>query len=306
MLPQGFSILNISHFNSVKKRVDGVGSCDDLQALINEVMATVQAEANAITAQMAALAPILALLSINPTDLKSVVKFLQGLITAILLPLVKPYLNYVIQVPAMGLQITALLAEFQAAIDRIKSLGIDCNVSIPAFSAPIIPNVTIPSILKRARAGDLGGLSDANAGVPAYEIPYPGNGQWQIPTDESEAAQLPALTAALHNWTDGVIWFRIPDDLREFDNLTHWGQLRITGEGGGGHGDLPSGNIIVDGHVVDEFDSETPDLSYSIDHPGSATFDTTRGSLVEMRLIGAGDWTLLMSTPDRYLGANVV
>lgn len=140
-------------------------------------------------------------------------------------------------------------------------------------------------------------------GVPVYSIPYPPSGQWQIPTSiPPDAPQsIRNLAQALQNWPIGgaIIEFVVPHDLPPF-NQTHTGTLAITPLGGGGSGNLPSGDLRVEGARVLTFSSEMPSWSWSIENPGIATFNTNRGSRVSFFMDGGGQWTFLLSTPNRY------
>lgn len=149
--------------------------------------------------------------------------------------------------------------------------------------------------------GGTGGGTGSSGGFPVFTIAYPAQGQLQIPTDPVQARMYTALVQALQNWPqDGAfIEYVVPADLPPFNNQ-HTGTLSITPLGGGGSGNLPSGYVEVDGVKYLPFFSEMPSFSWAISNPGYAAFNTNRGSRVRFFMSGGGQWTFLLSTPNRY------
>jgi len=72
MQPQGTALVNTAYFSDLTAQINATNVCTELQALVNSIMAMLQAEVTAIKAQIAALLPLLSL----PTDLGSVITWI--------------------------------------------------------------------------------------------------------------------------------------------------------------------------------------------------------------------------------------
>jgi prefoldin subunit 5 len=121
MQPQGTGLLNAAYFAALTAEINSIDVCAELQAFINEIMATLQAEITAIEAQIAALLPLIVL----PTSLEAVIAW----IAAFAGPVILAYENYVAQLAAALAQITALVAAIEAAAARIEN----CAVTVAAI-----------------------------------------------------------------------------------------------------------------------------------------------------------------------------
>jgi len=129
MIPQGSVTLNTTYFSNLTNSINGAQSCAELQALVTEAFASVGSVKSAITSELATVEPMLALLTINPADLPSVITFIQTLVTAYLTPILKPAVTYAAQLTALAAQITALMAAITSAEARFTS----CSISIPSI-----------------------------------------------------------------------------------------------------------------------------------------------------------------------------
>lgn len=137
MNPQGSLPFNAETFKRLADQINAVQSCAELQALTDEAMQSANALLAGIGAQMAALQPMLALLSppgINPAD---IVKWINGLISAVIQPYVKPMLVLPVQIA----QITAAVADLQAAIASASSRIGSCSIEMPPVTVPELPKL---------------------------------------------------------------------------------------------------------------------------------------------------------------------
>lgn len=133
MLPQGTLPVNLDYFTSLQKRIDGVASCEELQALTAEAFESINASLAGVTAQLALLEPILALLEAPGANLSSLVTWITTFITSFITPYVRPYTIYAAQLAEISTQLAAVA-------DAITSKSIDfpsCSVTIPA--TPSLP-----------------------------------------------------------------------------------------------------------------------------------------------------------------------
>ena len=126
MNPQGSSIVNTSQYDSMKKRVESVKSCEQLQQVGAEIIASLNAETAAITAQFDKVAPLLALLT-APTDPDAVIDWIKGLIENLIAPLAKPAITYPAQIAARTVAITDLIN----AINKKASEFQECSITLP-------------------------------------------------------------------------------------------------------------------------------------------------------------------------------
>lgn len=131
MLPQGNSILNTQYFSSLTDRVNNCGSCEELQIIVSEAFASINAGQSAVQAQIDALKPMLALAS-APTDLGSVISWITNLINGFLNPLIKPYATYATQMSQLSTQMASLTAAIENAAGKFPS----CAVNVPTVSMP--------------------------------------------------------------------------------------------------------------------------------------------------------------------------
>jgi len=128
MIPQGSVPFNTTYFSNLTNSINSAQSCAELQSLVTDAFASVSAVKSAITSELASVEPLLALLT-PPTDISSVITFIQTFITSYITPLVKPAVTYATQLTELAAQIAALTAAITSAEARFTS----CSISIPSI-----------------------------------------------------------------------------------------------------------------------------------------------------------------------------
>lgn len=126
MNPQGSSIINTSQYESMTERIESVKSCEQLQQVGAEIMASLNAETAAITAQFDKVFPLVALLT-APTSPDAVIDWIKGLIDNLITPLAKPAITYPTQIAARTVAITDLID----AINKKASEFQECSITLP-------------------------------------------------------------------------------------------------------------------------------------------------------------------------------
>lgn len=134
MQPQGLSAFNKAYFDALTIRINAITDCSELQAAVNDAFGAIQAQSDAITAQMATIAPMLALLK-PPTSLAAIISWLSTFITSFLTPYLKPYITYAVQVAELAAAIAALTEAVRHASLHITT----CTISVPTVTAPVPP-----------------------------------------------------------------------------------------------------------------------------------------------------------------------
>ncbi len=100
MNPQGSSIINTEQIDSLKARVESCNTCEQLQEVTTSVIETIEAEKDAVVAQIAKLAPVALLLEV-PTDPQEVIDWITGFINDFLTPMLTPSTTYQLQLAAI-------------------------------------------------------------------------------------------------------------------------------------------------------------------------------------------------------------
>jgi len=126
MNPQGSSIINTSQYESMTERIESVKSCEQLQQVGAEIIASLNAETAAITAQFDKVFPLVALLT-APTSPDAVINWIKGLIDNLITPLAKPAITYPTQIAARTVAITDLID----AINKKASEFQECSITLP-------------------------------------------------------------------------------------------------------------------------------------------------------------------------------
>lgn len=129
-IPQGSTVFNTTYFTSLTNRINSASSCSELQAIVTNEFASIQGVKTAINLQVAALQPILALLSPPGANLSALATWIQNFITGFLTPYVKPYTDMATQLTQLATQITALTTAIQSAQARFTG----CSVTIPPIT----------------------------------------------------------------------------------------------------------------------------------------------------------------------------
>lgn len=136
MQAQGQLPFNKAYFDALSARVNRTTDCSELQDLIAEAFASIQAQSDAITSQLAAITPLLALLNV-PNSLGSLISWVGNFITSFLKPYLKPQITYALQLAELAAAIAELKAAIQQAAGNIKF----CTVTVPAVTTPPIPSL---------------------------------------------------------------------------------------------------------------------------------------------------------------------
>jgi len=126
MNPQGSSIINTEQIDSLKARVESCNTCEQLQEVTTSVMETIDAEKDAILAQIAKFTPLAALLEI-PTDPQKVIDWITGFINDFLKPMLTPSTTYQLQLAA----ITAASVDLIDTINKKKNEIASCSIDFP-------------------------------------------------------------------------------------------------------------------------------------------------------------------------------
>ena len=126
MNPQGSSIINTEQIDSLKARVESCNTCEQLQEVTTSVMETIEAEKDAVVAQIAKLAPVAALLDV-PTDPQEVIDWITGFINDFLKPMLTPSATYQLQLTA----ITAASVDLVDTINKKKDEIASCSIDFP-------------------------------------------------------------------------------------------------------------------------------------------------------------------------------
>ena len=126
MNPQGSSIINTEQIDSLKARVESCNTCEQLQEVTTSVMETIDAEKDAILAQIAKLTPIAALVDV-PTDPQEVIDWITGFINDFLKPMLTPSATYQLQLTA----ITAASVDLVDTINKKKDEIASCSIDFP-------------------------------------------------------------------------------------------------------------------------------------------------------------------------------
>jgi hypothetical protein len=127
VVPQGSVILNTAYFASLTEAINAAGSCAELQVLASQAIASLNANQSAINAQIALLAPMLALLTAPSASPTAIVTYLETLISAYLTPMLKPAVTYATQLT----DLTAQIATMTAAITSKAGAFPSCSITIP-------------------------------------------------------------------------------------------------------------------------------------------------------------------------------
>lgn len=127
MQPQGTALVNSDYFTQLTADVNAIDACADLQVLVTNAMATLQAEISGIEGQIAALLPLIT----PPTSLSGVIGWI-GRFTA---PMLISYQNYAAQLT----QTLAEIATLATAIEHAASRLTNCSITTPAMSLATPP-----------------------------------------------------------------------------------------------------------------------------------------------------------------------
>ena len=115
--------INMDYINSLKEQVENCESCDELQQASEAVLATLNAQLSAITDQIAALEPMLAILDL-PTDPMAILGWASNLIDTLVKPMIAPIAEYQLQLVELSTSITDMIATIQAQSVKFPSCSV--------------------------------------------------------------------------------------------------------------------------------------------------------------------------------------
>lgn len=152
MIRQGASPINTGYFDSVVSAIDAAPTCEDLQAVISRALPSIDGLQAAMNQQVAALQPLVALLTAPSANPGAIVGWIQGLVNNYLTPSVKPITALTQQL----VQMQAQLARINAAIAAKQSQLTSCGLAVPSvsISVPSIPDATLAAIAAAVAIAD--------------------------------------------------------------------------------------------------------------------------------------------------------
>ena len=113
---------------SMVKQIESVNTCQELQIILDDVTETLNAQKAALAEQLAALAPIQALLTAPGIDPSKIVTWITDFIAAQLAPQYQAYLKTVTELTELTSEITTVVS---ALSNKISTLG--CDISVPSI-----------------------------------------------------------------------------------------------------------------------------------------------------------------------------
>lgn len=128
-IPEG-QIINTAYYDSVVDRIKSCGTCEDIQAALNDATGSVAAQQAALTAKLAALQPYMALASPPGANPAQIVTWITDFIKAQIEPMIKPTVTIPLQLAQLG----ALPAKFASAAAEAKARLPNCSISAPSFA----------------------------------------------------------------------------------------------------------------------------------------------------------------------------
>lgn len=132
MIPQGSSVFPTERFNNLADQINAVQSPVDLQALVDGVWPSIQAEMDGIGFALGPLKAVQDLMSLSIADLPSVITFLGDLKTVLLGPQIIPLATMTAQIAGMGTAVANLTTAVANANARLGS-----SVTPPPIIFPI-------------------------------------------------------------------------------------------------------------------------------------------------------------------------
>lgn len=137
-VPEG-QIINTAYFDAVIARIEGCGTCDTIQAALDDATGSVAAQLGSITEKLAALQPYIALATAPGANPAQIVTWITGLIEAQITPMLKP----VATLPVQLAELATLPSRFAAAAAKAQARLPSCGISVPTFDAPAIPQAIL-------------------------------------------------------------------------------------------------------------------------------------------------------------------
>jgi hypothetical protein len=127
MIPQGSVVFPTTTFDALTAQVNNVTSCEGLQQLTVEALASITGVKDAIDAQVAAVEPMLTLLIPPIGTPVQLVIWITSLIDNVLKPLFAPYENLIAQQAAVAAAVANLTAAIEAKAAQFET----CSITVP-------------------------------------------------------------------------------------------------------------------------------------------------------------------------------
>lgn len=130
-LPSCWPVLNLDTFTNIKAQIEAAGKSEsqaDIQAAIDDAFAQINGVQAAVTSQLAALNPILGLLS-APVDPTAAVTWIATFINDFLGPYILPIAKYEAQAAALAVEVAAVVE----TINAVQALRPEIVITVPAF-----------------------------------------------------------------------------------------------------------------------------------------------------------------------------
>lgn len=126
---------NPEPFERLADQINAVRTCEELQALADQALQSANTLLAGIGAQLAALKPIMALLTAPGANPAQIVTWITDFISAFLQPYVQPMMV----LPAQIAGVSAAIANLQSAITAAASRIGSCSIELPPIEAPELP-----------------------------------------------------------------------------------------------------------------------------------------------------------------------
>lgn len=123
------TIVNIEYIAALAQQIESADSCAALQKAAAEVLAALQSQTDAISAQLEIFAPYIELLT-APTDPESVVEWIFKLIETIIRPMTVPFYTYQAQMTAQIAAVAALVAVIAEKAASFPSCAVELPVVV--------------------------------------------------------------------------------------------------------------------------------------------------------------------------------
>ena len=128
MIPQGSTLINTDHFVKLIDSINACAACDQLQVLVNDAFASLNALKSGVQSELAKLTPVLSMLTPPSSDPSAIVTWITNFVNTTLTPMTKPTITYAAQLSATLTQIANVTTAINAAAGRLTS----CTITIPS------------------------------------------------------------------------------------------------------------------------------------------------------------------------------
>lgn len=125
MIPQGTSLIDTSYFDNLTAQVNAIqggNACAELQKIINDAGASIEAELTAIRDQIAKILPLISL----PTSLGSVIAWISSFAA----PMIAAYANLL----ATEAAVLAAVGRLESAVAAAAGRLVSCSITLPSIT----------------------------------------------------------------------------------------------------------------------------------------------------------------------------